>query len=100
MIDDELSRAGVDVEALRADAQAAVEAETPDGWVALMVRSPWRESACPSCGAVVTVENMGVAALTRRLERPRTLLFALVVVCDRCVADSRWLDVLAERVFE
>lgn len=99
MIDDELQRAGIDVEAMRADAQAAVEAATPVGWQAMMIRSPWSEQHCPACDVAITVENLGVAALTKRLERPRVLLFALAIVCDRCVSSSYRLGTLAGRTF-
>ena len=100
MINDKLRQAGVDVEAMRADAQAVVEAATPPGWQATMLRNPWPEEWCPSCGVEITVESMGVAALTKRLGRPRVLLFTLTIVCEHCAEDSDRLDALAERTFE
>ena len=100
MRDDELRAAGVDVEAMREDARAAVDAATPPDWQAVMIRSPWDDSRCPSCWVEITVESMGVAALTKRLERARAILFTLTVVCDRCVRNPFRLGALAAQTFE
>lgn len=98
--DDRLRLAGVDVDAMRADAQAAVDEATPEGWRAIMLRSPWEQERCPGCWDHLTVDNLAVAALTWRLERTQTLLFSLTVVCDQCVRNQVQLDHLAERTFE
>lgn len=99
MIEDALRAAGIDVDAMREDARAAVDRQTPAGWEAVMIRSPWPDDQCPVCGVVIEPENMGVATLTRRLARPRVLLFTLTIVCDGCVGDSRRLGALAGRTF-
>ena len=87
MKDGELRAAGIDVEAMRADARATVDAATPPGWQVVMIRNPWPEAECPFCGSPIAVHNMGVAALTRPLQRARVVLFVLAVVCDACVGE-------------
>jgi hypothetical protein len=97
-----LREAGIDAEAMREDAKQYVEAATPPGWEAVMIGSPWPESVCPSpaCQQPITVENISIGVLTRRLERTRTLLFVLAIVCDRCVDDSYRLSTLAILTFQ
>lgn len=97
-----LRAAGIDPEAMREDARKFVEQATPPGWQAVMVRSPWPDSVCPcpACQRPITVENVGIGVLTKRLERPRVLLFALAVVCDGCVEDSYRLSTLAILTFQ
>jgi hypothetical protein len=97
-----LRDAGVDIEELRANGEAAVRAATPMNWDALLVRSPWSEWECPvpACGCEITPENIGMAVLTKRLERPRTLLFVLAVVCEDCAEDSDRLNILSVLTFQ
>lgn len=98
--DEELRAAGVDVDAMRADARAAVAEATPDGWEAVHVRSPWPAARCPHCGAVLDGGNAAVGVLTRRLHRARVLLFALAPVCGECVQRPNRLAALALKTFE
>ena len=97
-----LRDAGIDPDGMREDARRLVEEATPPGWEAVMVRSPWPESECPcpACRRPITVENVSIGVLTKRLERPRTLLFVLAVVCDGCVDDSYRLSTLAILTFQ
>jgi hypothetical protein len=97
-----LRDAGIDVEVMREDARDAVEAATPPGWVAVMIRSPWHEEDCPSpgCGTHIHTGNLGIAVLTKKLHRVRTLLFTLTVVCEDCASDRDRLSLLSVLTFQ